>query len=82
MDNIDQDPINPQHYRTKSGMQPIDVIRHFELSFSLGNAVKYVLRQGKKHKVGVEDLRKAIWYIREEITHKGYDPDTGQKLTS
>jgi hypothetical protein len=41
----------------------IDVVEH--LSFSLGNAVKYIWRMGKKDDARV-DLRKAIWYLTRE----------------
>ena len=38
------------------------------LSFSVGNAIKYLWRAGLKSKAtAVEDLRKAAWYIAREI---------------
>ena len=56
----------PLHYQTVSGMQPIDVIEAFELGFNLGNAIKYILRAGKKdHRT--TDLSKALWYIQREL---------------
>ena len=39
---------HPTHYQSKNGMEVIDVIDNFELNFNLGNAVKYILRCGKK----------------------------------
>jgi hypothetical protein len=64
MSNVD----HPQHYQPKSGIEAIDVIEAFDLNFHLGNAVKYILRSGKKKtSPGPEDLRKAIWYINREI---------------
>lgn len=60
---------HPDHYNSK-GIEVIDVIRAFDLSFSLGNVVKYVTRAGKKHKdTYLEDLKKAKWYLDEEIRH-------------
>jgi len=58
---------NPTHYMTESGMEAIDVIEAFKLNYGLGNAVKYILRAGKK-KGGTysRDLRKAIWYLERE----------------
>ena len=56
---------DPLHYRGK-GMQAIDVIEAFELNFSLGNVIKYVLRAGKKHDKK-EDLEKAIQYLKREL---------------
>ncbi len=63
---IKNDPINPNHYKTNSGLEVIDVIEAFKLGFKLGNAIKYILRAGKKGS-RVEDLKKAIWYIEREI---------------
>lgn len=60
------DPVNaPTHYRG-NGMEAIEVIEAFSLGFRLGNAVKYILRAGKKGDV-VEDLEKAAWYLKREI---------------
>jgi len=54
----------PKHYNSHpSGVECIEVTRH--MSFNLGNAVKYLWRH--KHKNGIEDLEKAIWYITDEI---------------
>ena len=47
-------------------MEVIDVIDNFELNFNLGNAVKYILRCGKKDN-DIQELNKAIWYINHEI---------------
>lgn len=52
---------HPAHYN-QSGTECIVLAR--ELSFNMGNCLKYVWRwQGKK---GVEDLKKALWYARDE----------------
>lgn len=61
------DPINPQHYNDLSPT-PMVVIRAWSLSFSLGNTVKYIARAGRKDPARtIEDLRKAAWYLQEEI---------------
>jgi hypothetical protein len=63
---VKPDPVNsPTHYQGNS-MQAIDVIEAFDLNFCLGNAIKYILRAGKK---GCKrtDLRKAIWYLNREM---------------
>ena len=57
---------HPTHYQSKNGMEVIDVIDNFELNFNLGNAVKYILRCGKKDN-DIQELNKAIWYINHEI---------------
>jgi len=63
------DPVNhPAHYRTAAGIESIDVIEAFGLGFRAGNAVKYILRAGKKDpKKHIEDLEKAAWYVAREI---------------
>jgi|TARA_R110000803_G_scaffold74471_2_gene138501 hypothetical protein len=43
------------------------------MSFCLGNAVKYIWRADLKHDDGgVEDLKKAEWYIKREIQRRAY----------
>jgi hypothetical protein len=59
------DPINPAHYKAHlSGIECIEVTRHF--NFNLGNAIKYIWRAGHKANT-VQDLKKAIWYLEDEI---------------
>jgi hypothetical protein len=70
-DNISiphEDKVNhPSHYKGNK-FEVIDIIEDFELGFSLGNAIKYILRAGDKDPTKyVEDLEKAIWYIKREI---------------
>lgn len=62
------DPVNhPAHYTT-GNIEVIDFIDDKELTFCLGNAVKYIARAGKKDpNKTVEDLKKAAWYINHEI---------------
>ena len=70
MDNSTQqnnDPINPNHYKTKNGLEVIEVIESFNLDFKLGNAIKYILRAGKKDNI-TQDLKKAIWYLERKIS--------------
>lgn len=58
---------HPSHY-TDGGIEVIDVIEAKGLGYHLGNAVKYILRAGKKDpEKTVEDLRKAVWYIERYI---------------
>lgn len=64
---IDLEKVNhPAHYKA-NGVEVIDVIEAFDLGFSLGSAVKYILRAGRKAGSAEEDLRKAEWFIRREI---------------
>ena len=58
---------NPEHYNClPNGLECIHVTQHFD--FLIGNAIKYSWRAGKKDKAKeVEDLEKAIWYIKQKI---------------
>jgi hypothetical protein len=60
---------HPQHYGGSDNVyEAIKVIDAWDLGFSLGNAVKYISRAGKKHSdKEIEDLKKAIWYINHHI---------------
>jgi hypothetical protein len=52
---------HPAHYGGKDNpYEAIKVIEAWGLGFCLGNAVKYILRAGKKGDA-VEDLKKALW---------------------
>lgn len=60
---------HPSHYNT-GGIEVIDAIEAWGLGegFNRGNAIKYIARAGKKDpETEIEDLRKARWYINEEI---------------
>lgn len=66
---------NPGYYReSPSGIECIDVVEH--MNFSLGNAVKYIWRAGKKGDP-IEDLEKAKWYIDREIARLSAFKATG-----
>ncbi len=55
---------HPKHYNSHpSGVECITVVEH--MNFNLGNAMKYLWRTD--HKNGLEDLKKARWYIDREI---------------
>ncbi len=58
---------HPPHYTSDpSGIECIDITRH--RNFNIGNAFKYLWRAGLKDgNDDVQDLRKAIWYINDEI---------------
>lgn len=59
------DTVNhPKHYTSHpSGVECITVTEH--MTFNIGNAIKYLWRAD--HKNGVEDLKKAAWYVQREI---------------
>lgn len=56
---------SPQHYNNNWAVG--DFIRDQGMNFHIGNAIKYLSRYKKKN--GVEDLRKAIHYIENEIDY-------------
>lgn len=68
---------HPPHYKSKSGLETIDVIDAFtsELNgteaYYIGNILKYLCRW--KQKDGFRDLRKARWYLNrllEQVEEK------------
>ena len=62
------DMINPQHYRGDRQFEPIAVIEDWGLNYRLGNALKYISRNGRKPGEDPrEGLKKAIWYLEREI---------------
>ena len=60
------DPINPIHYKTESGVQAIDIAELFP--YSLGNAIKYAWRAGKKDNLK-QDLEKCEWYLNRAMAN-------------
>ena len=66
---LDREMVNhPDHYQGNGSMEVIDIIENYDLGFSLGNAIKYILRSNKKGSAK-QDLKKAIWYINREISN-------------
>jgi hypothetical protein len=63
----EHDAVNhPRHYTSDpSGVECIQITRH--RNFNIGNAIKYLWRAGLKEDAKIQDLRKAIWYIEDEI---------------
>lgn len=63
-----EDMVNkPKHYTSDpSGVECIDITRH--RNYNIGNAIKYLWRAGLKNEdKHIEDLKKAIFYINNEI---------------
>lgn len=69
---VDPDGVNhPEHYNMHpSGVECIQVVRH--MNFNLGNVVKYLWRDGIKDTgdVPLQDLKKAAWYLQDEIARR------------
>lgn len=71
-ENQSVDMVNhPPHYQSSSGLEVIDVIEAFTENLSgaeatnTGNVIKYICRW--KDKNGLEDLKKARWYLNRLI---------------
>lgn len=69
---------HPDHYQSGNGLEVIDVIDAFVSDlpgaegYYVGNALKYICRYKKKN--GVQDIKKAIWYLTrllEKLEKKG-----------
>lgn len=69
-----EDAVNhPQHYISETGLEAIDVIEAFTFDLNgieavcTGNVLKYICRWN--HKNGLQDLKKAQWYLERLINH-------------
>lgn len=62
---------HPEHYISETGLETIDVIEAFTFDLKgmeavcTANVLKYICRW--KHKNGVQDLKKAQWYLERLI---------------
>lgn len=71
---MNKDPVNPEHY--KGSVECIDALKvalgdaGFK-GFCIGNVIKYSWRYNKKN--GLEDLKKARWYLDRAISEMGGD---------
>lgn len=75
-----EDPVNhPSHYKSKAGLETIDVIDAFTADLTgteavcTANVIKYICRW--KHKNGLQDLEKAKWYLEHLINHMKKETD-------
>lgn len=65
--------INPSHYKTKNGLETIEVIEAFTENLQgieavdVANVIKYITRYKKKN--GVQDVKKAAWYCNHLIQY-------------
>lgn len=82
--NANKDMVNhPSHYQSESGLEVIDVIKAFTSNLTgieatdTGNVLKYMCRW--KNKNGVEDLKKAKWYLEHLIDNVENQNDSDLK---
>lgn len=57
---VANDPIEPNHYISMA-ISPLEYIKANDMGWNVGNVIKYVSRY--KNKNGLEDLKKAKWYL-------------------
>ena len=65
--NVENDPVkHPSHY-TSGRIEVLDAIEEWDLTYGIGNVVKYCARAGKKTDDKLQDLCKAKFYLDREI---------------
>ena len=64
---------HPEHYKTNNGLETIDVMEAFTSDLKgieavdTSQVIKYICRWKKKN--GLQDLKKAQWYLTHLINH-------------
>lgn len=64
---------HPGHYQSNTGLEVIDAVEAFTEGLEgieacdTGNIIKYICRWKKKN--GIQDLKKAQWYLQHLINH-------------
>ena len=73
VENSESRVAHPAHYQTSNGLETIDVMEAFTEDMTgyeavcTSNVLKYICRWKKKN--GLEDLKKAEWYLERLIEH-------------
>nr|DAF83201.1 MAG TPA: nucelotide kinase [Caudoviricetes sp.] len=71
VENSESRIAHPAHYQTSNGLETIDVMEAFTEDMAgyeavcTSNVLKYICRWKKKN--GLEDLKKAEWYLKRLI---------------
>jgi len=71
-----KDNINPKHYK-QGKIEVIEFILDQQMNYLEGNIVKYLSRY--KQKNGIEDLKKALWYLNKLIGEKENERNKSKK---
>ena len=79
------DPVNnPEHYSYQlpdgCTLSCIDCCE--DMSFNEGNAFKYVFRAGRKTVDCLQDMKKALWYLKRELERRDQGIDTRSRLSA
>ena len=71
---------SPRHY-TRGTIEVWDFIRDQGLNYFRGNAIKYICRAGfKSPDTKVDDLKKAIHYLENELLYSSQPDDDGRTV--
>jgi len=70
---------HPAHYGSaEDPYETIKIVEALGLDFHIGNVFKYLSRAGKKGDE-IEDLKKAMWYLKRKIWLLEKEQHTGDK---
>ena len=64
---------HPAHYQSETGLEVIEAIEAFTFDLKgieavdTANVIKYICRW--KQKNGIQDLKKAMWYLQHLMNH-------------
>jgi len=73
---------SPRHY-TRGSIEVWDFIRDQGLNYFRGNAIKYLCRAGfKSTHTEIEDLKKAIHYLENELHHTTINLEKSQRSSN
>jgi hypothetical protein len=73
---------SPSHY-TRGSIEVWDFIRDQGLNYFRGNAIKYLCRAGfKSTHTEIEDLKKAIHYLENELHHTTINLEKSQRSSN
>jgi hypothetical protein len=71
---------HPKHYNSGK-IEVIEFIEDQKLNFARGSVIKYASRAGKKDPAKeIEDLEKAVWYLKREIELLRADDENREPL--
>ncbi len=68
--------VEPKHY-TEMAISPLEYIKANGIDWNIGNVIKYVSRY--KSKNGLEDLKKAQWYLNDIIADLEANEDNSKQ---
>ena len=73
---MDEDNINPNHYK-QGNIEVIDFILDQDMDYLTASITKYICRW--RFKNGIEDLKKARWFLDKLIEQQEEEGDSNSK---